>query len=75
MLPREAYYEAMRDLGIARDLLQMQIGVFLASVKETRGTLRRHAPGFVARFDAVEDLTTQHLADDLTGGRPDEQDR
>lgn len=69
-MAREAYYDAIRDLGIARDTLQVQIGVFLASVQEVRGSVVKRAPKLVERFDAAANLFVEHLMDDLVGDQP-----
>ena len=70
--PREAYYEAVMELGVARDTLQVRIGEYLASVKEVRACLEKRGPKrAVERFDELESLTTKHLIDDLIGEEPD----
>ncbi len=70
MMAREAYYDAIRDLGIARDTLQVQIGAFLASVMEARNQLVMRAPKMVERFDKAVELAVDHLMDDLLGDSP-----
>lgn len=59
-------------LGIARDTMQLRIGEYLTEVKRVRLELKeRRAPRRVlARFDELEELTTRHLIDDLTGDEP-----
>jgi hypothetical protein len=69
VIAREAYYDAIRDLGIARDTLQVQIGAFLASVQEARGSLLRRAPKMIECFDAAANLFMEHLMDDLLGNQ------
>lgn len=70
MMAREAYYDAIKDLGIARDTLQVQIGTFLAGVQETRNALVSRAPRMVERFDKATELFVEHLMDDLLGDQP-----
>lgn len=64
-LQREAYYEAMKDLGIARDTLQIHIGMYLAAVNQVRRDLLGQAPEMRDRFDAVAKWTTRRLQNDL----------
>ena len=73
-MAREAYYDAIRDLGIARDTLQMQIGTFLAAVLEARKQLILQAPKMVERFDKATELAVDHLMDDLLGDTPVPED-
>lgn len=69
---REAYYEAVMELGVARDTLQIRIGEYLASAKDVRATLEKRAPTrMIERFDELAALTTKHLIDDLVGEGPD----
>lgn len=70
MMVREAYYEALRELGIARDGLQQRIGVFHAEVQAARATLARRAPSMLERFDKAAELAGDHLMDDLVADTP-----
>ena len=69
MSAREAYYDAVMDLGIARDGLQVRIGEYISAVQEARKALAARAPPrMLERFDDLESLTTKQLVDDLVGG-------
>jgi hypothetical protein len=69
-MAREAYYEALRDLGIARDSMQQRIGAFHAEVTAVRNLLMQRAPMMVPRLDKAIELTVDHLMDDLLGDEP-----
>ncbi len=73
-MAREAYYDAIRDLGIARDTLQVQIGAYHASVLEARTLLMRRAPQMLGRFDKAAELFGDHLMDDVIGDQPAQGD-
>lgn len=64
---REAFYQAVAELGVHRDLLQMQIGTYLQAVKELRDQVVRTCPMRLERFDKIEEQTTEGLMVDLTG--------
>lgn len=70
---REAYYEAVMELGIARDGRQVRIGEYLSAVQEARKALAGRAPSrMLERFDELESLTTKQLTDDLLGDEPND---
>ena len=67
---REAYYQAVAELGVHRDMLQVYIGNYLQAVKELRERVVQTCPMRLERFDKVEALTTEGLMDDLGGDEP-----
>lgn len=67
---REAFYQAVAELGVHRDMLQVQIGTYLQAVKDIRERVIRTCPMRLERFDKVEEQTTEGLMDDLSGDEP-----
>lgn len=67
---REAYYQAVAELGVYRDVLQVHIGTYLQAVKDLRERVARTCPMRLERFDKVETQTTEGLMDDLSGDEP-----
>ena len=67
---REAYYQAVAELGVHRDMLQVHIGTYLQAAKEIRERVMQACPMRLERFDKVEKLTTEGLMEDLTGDEP-----
>lgn len=67
---REAYYQAVAELGVHRDRLQVQIGNYLQAVKELRERVVQTCPMRLERFDKAEELSTNGLMDDLSGDEP-----
>lgn len=64
---REAFYQAVAELGVHRDMLQVQIGTYLQAVKDLREQVVRTCPMRLERFDKLEAQTTEGLMDDLSG--------
>ena len=64
---REAYYVALAELAIHRDLLQAQIGSYLQAAKELHERVAKTCPGRLERFARMEAATTEGLMDDLAG--------
>lgn len=67
---REAYYQAVAELGVHRDMLQVQIGTYLQAVKDIRQRVKQSCPMRLERFDKVEVQTTEGLMGDLGGDEP-----
>lgn len=67
---REAYYQAVAELGVHRDMLQVHIGSYLQAVKEIRERVVKTCPMRLERFRKAEELTTEGLMDDLSGDEP-----
>jgi hypothetical protein len=66
---RDAYYKAVAELGVHRDLLQVHIGSYLQAVKELRERVANSCPTRVERFRKAEELTTKGLVDDVSGNK------
>lgn len=67
---REAFYRAIAELGVHRDMLQTEIGRYLQAVKDTRARVERDCPMRLWRFDKAEAATTEGLVHDLSGDEP-----
>lgn len=65
MSGRRAYYAAVRELGMRRDVLQTQIGFFVAAVHEIRQHLEHEAPDKLSRFEDAVALARRQLCRDL----------
>ena len=72
---RKAYYEAVMELGVARDTMQLRIGEYLAAAQHVERELasRGVSQRIMDRFHELRDMTTRHLTDDLTGEEPDDK--